>query len=314
MIVDLFNRLSLTLHGAIVGRWGGAIKPGKTNETNDFMSSAIQDQSMEIQRDEFASDEYIDPNARLPRIQALRGATPKECGYFIEINQAAKAGWLDFNEKDLITYTFESSGEAEQGLLFKKMRMLVCPRTPVLALDKALSKEQQSNVFAGYYKKGIYGEDVNFTNFQAFEVVLLDEKNIPLHQVPLSLNLKGASQASFGQKWQEFIQKITSCHAIANQIPAVEKNMMFKSLCVFAFEVKREMAGEKTKSPACKVVNYETPTLENWKSYFVGFDAMTKQFVHQGLQPSRPLIQPGLPPALPPSESDLAIARESLAF
>jgi len=89
--------------------------------------------------------------------------------------------------------------------------------------------------------------------------------------------------------------------------------MTFKSLCVFCFEVKREMAGEETKSPACKVVGYEVPTLENWKDYFVGYDVRTKEFVWQGLQPKRPLIQPEQILALPPSNS-LAIARELLAF
>lgn len=284
----------------------------ETKQINNFMTSVIQDQSMQIQ-DEFASEEYLDPNALLPRIQALRGATPKECGYFIEINQAAKAGWLDFDEKTLVDYSFESSGETEQGILLNKMRMLVCPRTPVLALDKSASKEQQNNVFTGYYKKALHGADENFTNFQAFEVILLDKENKPLHQVPLSLKLKGAAQASFSQKWQEFIQKITTCHAITCGIPASEKAMTFKSLCVFAFEVKREMAGDKTKSPACKVVSYEVPTLENWKEYFVGYDLKTKEFVWQGLQPKRPLIRPeAILAALPPSDSE--IAKESLPF
>ncbi|MGB5593653.1 MAG: DUF5895 domain-containing protein, partial [Crocosphaera sp.] len=42
--------------------------------------------------DEFASSEFIDQNARLPRIQALRGMNAKFCGYFININEMAKAG------------------------------------------------------------------------------------------------------------------------------------------------------------------------------------------------------------------------------
>lgn len=275
-----------------------------------------QDQTMQIQRDEFASEEYLDPNARLPRIQAMRGEDPKQCGYFIGINEVAKTGWLDFDAKSVIEYTF-ASGTKEQGFLFNKMRMLVCPRTPVLALNKAATKEQQTNVFEGYYKKAIHQADDNFTNFQAFEVMLLDKNNKRLHQVPLSLKLKGAAQASFSQQWQEFVQKVTSCHAITNQVPASEKTMAFKSLCVFVFEVKREMAGEKTKSPACKVTGYEFPTLENWKDYFVGYDARTKEFVWQGLQPNRPLIQPEqimAVAALPPVSDLEALAAAGIDF
>lgn len=44
------------------------------------------------EKDEFATTEYLDPDARLPRIQALRGATTKMCGYFVAVNQMAAAG------------------------------------------------------------------------------------------------------------------------------------------------------------------------------------------------------------------------------
>ena len=273
-----------------------------------------QDQSMQVQRDEFASEEYLDPNARLPRIQALRGEDPKQCGYFIEIHQAAKAGWNNFNKKDLIEYVF-ASGETEQGLSFKKMRMLVCPRTPVLALNKTATKEQQTNVFDGYYKKNIHKADKDFTNFQAFDVFLLDAKNTPLHQIPLSLKLTGAAQATFSIEWGKFITAITSCHAIENQIPASEKAMTFKSLCVFAFEVKREMAGDETKSPACKVAGFENPTLETWKNYFIGYNARAKEFTWQGLQPKRPLIQPDqIMAALPPVSDMEALSAAGIDF
>ena len=37
-------------------------------------------------RDRFAAPEYVNPNARLPRIQALRGENgASECGYFITV-------------------------------------------------------------------------------------------------------------------------------------------------------------------------------------------------------------------------------------
>ena len=39
-----------------------------------------------IERDEFASPDFVDPDARLPRIQALRGESNLEhCGYFITV-------------------------------------------------------------------------------------------------------------------------------------------------------------------------------------------------------------------------------------
>jgi len=290
----------------------------KTTKTEVMQTEIAEIKPVEIKsviRDEFASEEYINPDAKLPRIQAMRGEDPSQCGYFIPTDQAAKAGWLNFDEKNLIDYAFASGDKKEQGLLFTSMRALVCPRTPVLALDKAATKEQEHIVFAGYYKKAIHKEDDNFQNFQAFDIILLDENNKPLHQVPLSLKLKGAAQASFSIEWGKFISDLTSCHAIVNGIPASEKTQMFKSLCVFAFTTKRELAGDKIKSPACKVVSYEKPTLETWKDYFVGFDSEVKDFCIQGLQPKRPLIQPDqIMAALPPVSDLEALAAAGIDF
>ncbi len=255
------------------------------------------------QRDEFATLDYIDPNAPLPRLQALRGMTPDSCGYFISAVGMAKAGWLDFDSvvDQLVSYTFESSGETEQGLLLKSPRMLVCPRTPLLAFDRIASREAEKLVILGHWQRE-YKEDENVGNCQGYEVMLLDSQNRPLHSVPLSYIAKGSNQATFSLEWQKLVDEVTTCHAIANGIPARPKNAKFRSLCVFVFTVGRETVGKKQKSFACRVTGHEVPNLENWKHYFVGFDSFLKQQAWEGLQPELPLIVPGetkLLPALP---------------
>ncbi|MDF5718383.1 MAG: DUF5895 domain-containing protein, partial [Rhizonema sp. NSF051] len=65
-------------------------------------TAAIQEPQ---EKDEFCSTEFVDPDAKLPRIQALRGVSADTCGYFVGIEQMASAGWLDFNEEQIITYT-----------------------------------------------------------------------------------------------------------------------------------------------------------------------------------------------------------------
>jgi hypothetical protein len=270
----------------------------KTTETEVMQTEIAGIKPESVIRDEFASEEYIDPNVKLPRIQALRGEDPTQCGYFVPLSQAAKAGWLSWEEDQLIDYVF-NSGETDRGLLFTSMRMLVCPRTPCLALDEKESKKQEQNVFIGYYKRSLYKDDPNVKNFQAFDVILLDKNNKPIHQIPLSLKLKGGAQGSFAGEWDNFIEDMTNCHRIVNNMKPHTKKQPFKSLCVFVFNVKREMVGDKIKSPACKVVGYEKPTLENWKDYFVGFDADTKDFTFTNL-PDRPLIAP--------QENQLALA------
>jgi Family of unknown function (DUF5895) len=254
-------------------------------KTTTFSSSAT--------RDEFASTQFLDPNARLPRIQALRGTTPELCGYFISVEEMAKSGWVDFEPftDQLVTYTFESSGQKEQGLLLSEPRMLVCPRTPLLAFDRTASSESEQMVLVGQWKRE-YKEDDNISNCRLYEVLLLDVNNQPLHTVPLSYVAKGANNATFSAEWQKLTEEITACHAIANGIAARPKNNQFKSLCVFAFTVARELVGKKQKSPACRVVSHESPTMENWRSYFVGYDADLKTQVWDGLQPTMPLMIP----------------------
>ena len=66
------------------------------------------------------------------------------------------------------------------------------------------------------------------------------------------------------------MNQVTKCHAIANSIPARAKDVRFNSLCVFQFTVKRELAGNNAKSPACKVHTHVEPTQANWEQFFLG--------------------------------------------
>lgn len=102
-----------------------------------------------IVKDRFASPEYTDPQARLPRIQALRGEKGDvDCGYFITQDEMQKAGWYEVKAKDLITYEFNGGGK-EQGLLIKSPRMLVVPRSPLFAFDRQLSMQDKRMFVVG---------------------------------------------------------------------------------------------------------------------------------------------------------------------
>src|SRR4028118_565897 len=130
----------------------------KKSESNvqfddDIQSAAMSVPEVEptIERDEFANPDFVDPDARLPRIQAVRGESNLEhCGYFITADNVAQAGWLDLDESQLIEYTF-NSGEVEQGILIRKPRMIVCPKSPVLAFDRDESEKLQQTAIVGLY-------------------------------------------------------------------------------------------------------------------------------------------------------------------
>ncbi len=222
------------------------------------------------QRDRFAAPEYVNPNARLPRIQALRGENgASECGYFITEAEMAKAGWGHIDERETIVYEYNSGGK-ERGLLIQSPRMLVVPRSPLFAFDRQASRIEGKLVVAGQYSKQMYSDREKYGTAQCYEVLLLDANNQPLHEIGLAYVAKGANQASFSFHWQQLVTQVTKCHATANSIPARAKDVRFNSLCVLQFTVKRELAGNGAKSPACKVHTHVEPNQANWEQFFLG--------------------------------------------
>jgi hypothetical protein len=155
-------------------------------------------------------------------------------------------------------------------LLIQSPRMLVVPRSPLFAFDRQLSRQEERLIVAGKYTKQLYSDRAKYGTAQCYEVLLLDEQNHPLHEIGLAYIAKGANQASFSFHWQQLVNEVTKCHAIANGIPARAKDVRFNSLCVFQFTVKRELAGNNAKSPACKVHSHVEPNQANWEQFFLG--------------------------------------------
>ena len=237
---------------------------------NSSVPIILQNLPQQQRRDRFAAPEYVNPNARLLRIQALRGENgASECGYFITEAEMAKAGWGQVDESEMIVYEYNSGGK-ERGLLIQSPRMLVVPRSPLFAFDRQVSRQEERLVVAGQYSKQLYSDREKFGTAQCYEVLLLNADNQPLHEIGLAYVAKGANQASFSSHWQQLVTQVTKCHAIANSIPARAKDARFNSLCVFQFTVKRELAGTGAKSPACKVHSHVEPTQASWEQFFLG--------------------------------------------
>lgn len=257
----------------------------------DLQETQVVPSAAEV-RDRFAAPEYVNPNARLPRIQALRGENgASECGYFITETEMAKAGWRSIDESSTIVYEYNSGGK-ERGLLIQSPRMLVVPRSPLFAFDRQLSRSEGRLVVAGQYSKQLYSNREQYGTAQCYEVLLLDEHNQPLHEIGLAYVAKGANQASFSFHWQQLVNEVTKCHAIANSIPARAKDARFNSLCVFQFDVKRELAGNNAKSPACKVHSHVAPAQANWEQFFLGRqDEVANRFLNL-LTPTTELTLP----------------------
>jgi hypothetical protein len=255
-----------------------------------------------IIKDEFADVSFVDSNARLPKIQPLRGIDDKTCGYFVSTSELANSGWDDFESiaDQLIDYNFES-GNTEKGLLIPNPRMLVCVRSPLMGYDRQASQDKKLLVILGPWSRHFKDMENVVSNIQFYEIILLSKDNRPLHAIPFQYIAKGANGASFSMNWQQLVQELTTCHAIVNGIPARPKTAQFNSLCVFSFQTKREQVGQKQKSFTCRVIGHDVPKPDNWKDYFVGYDAEVKNLVWDSLQPSLPLIAPAPTLALPES-------------
>jgi hypothetical protein len=264
-------------------------------------------QETAIIKDRFASSEYNDPNARLPMLQALRGEKGDiDCGYFITEAEMEKAGWYNINAKDLTMYQF-NSGKEERGLLIKSPRMLVVSRSPLFAFDRQISMQEKRMTAVGAYSRQLHGaEREKYGMGQYYEVLLLNQDNEPLHETSCAYLGKGANQASFSAHWQQLINEVTRCHAIANEIPVRGKNCLFNALCVFQFTAKRELAGNSLKSYACKVDSHESPTPDNWEKFFLGRNSATADRFLNILAPSEADMSAlqSQKLALPPAEDD----------
>lgn len=285
-----------------------SVKPVTPIESMESMES--------IQQDEFCSGNFINKEAKLPKIQPLRGANAKQVCYFINEANAALAGWKS-TEIPLTEYTYEASGESEMGYALQSMRMLVCAKSPLMLYDKAATKEAKNWVLLGEYDRDLRTEGTGTCRF--YHVILVDKNNQPMHSIPFLYAAKDSNQYSFSVAYDQFCKTINFCHAMANGIPPLDKTSEFYSLCVFAFTVKRDLVGDKQKSAACLIGEWEKPTQENWKNYFVGYDQKLKQNAWGLLMPAVKIAIPGLPAveesttlALPATAEEFEAQRKQL--
>lgn len=264
--------------------------------------------STETQRDEFASNEFVDTNAALPSVTVLNDQL--HCGYFIPVNAMARCGWHDFDADHLITHTFRS-GNQEQGILIQNPRMLVVPKSDLYMVDKEASQEQGGKVIFGLFDSTIY-DPQRYRVERIYLVFFLDKDNQPLHTTPLKYIAHGVNGTTFTQERSRFKSELEACHALANSIPARPKNEKFHALGVFAFKTEAQLVGDKQKAWCCRVVAHEKPSLENWKDYFLGYTQL-KDYFWEALEPEQKIdvlsikaIAPSSEPvaALPASQED----------
>jgi Family of unknown function (DUF5895) len=88
---------------------------------------------------------YAATDFSFPYCQALRGEDPKQCGYFVPLPQADKAGWRDIDPNNLTEYSY-NSGKTEVGILLKQPRMALTPICQLGMFDRKASQDEESLV------------------------------------------------------------------------------------------------------------------------------------------------------------------------
>jgi Family of unknown function (DUF5895) len=198
----------------------------------------------------YLTTDYAATDFSFPYCQALRGEDPKQCGYFVPLSQAEKAGWRNIDPNGLIEYSY-NSGKTEIGILFKQPHMALTPICQLGMFDRKASQDEESLVIIGKWDRQHKGENVG--NFQIYLVMFFDEQKQPLHDIPLKLIAKGAHQATLSDQWQKFCISVARCQAKANRIMFSPRNEAFNALCLFQPEIIRKAVGDKIKSPACYI-------------------------------------------------------------
>jgi hypothetical protein len=235
----------------------------------------------------YLTQQFDDPNFNYPYAQALRGeVNSAHCGIFIPQSQIEKANWRKpIVPKELIEYAY-NSGQTEVGLLLTQPRMVITPISELGAFDRTASQKEGRLVAIGGGWQREYKQDENIGNFQIYLIILLDDTNQPLHDVPLRLVTKGAFQATLSEQWQKSCTQIAKLRARASQIAYRPQNRIFNALCVFIPHIERRLVGNKTKSPACYVSGYLEANANNWLEFFLGSDQHLADWTIETLNPT----------------------------
>lgn len=91
----------------------------------------------------YLTDRFAATDFSFPFVQALRGEDPKQCGYFVPLSQAEKAGWRNVDPDKLTEYSY-NSGKTDVGILLKQPRMALTPICQLGMFDRKASQDEET--------------------------------------------------------------------------------------------------------------------------------------------------------------------------
>lgn len=216
--------------------------------------------------DEFSSEDYrSDKVPSYPWLKVLNSA--RVHGVLVTFDQAMIAGWRDLNVYPMYEQALKN-GEVDAGMHIQNPRMLVIRVGEQLRLNSARK-------VVGKWIKG--DKERGFKPAQKALVFFLDQDNQPLHEIPFGWTIKGYMQYSFIDALERYRKEFETVWAKARGEVRTAKNQKFHSMVVFDWQSGAELKGSAQASNyACMVKSFTVPTVENYRSLFVGYDAEVK--------------------------------------
>ena len=221
-----------------------------------------------LKRDEFDSQQFEGGRESIPYIQMLNHQDSNHSGFFITSENIESVGFVPNEEWSLHTETFQS-GETAEGYRSLTARLLILRKSKLLMFDR------DSGKFLSMFQRSRYDRNTVVLKTR-YLVYLLSKSKQLLHRSPLLLTAKGSFNGCFGEVVRKFQSEMSKAYGIATGAKK-PRGDCFMALSVLAVQVKPELKGKKKKSWACSITNYGSPTVDNWKSYFVGYDESLKE-------------------------------------
>lgn len=214
------------------------------------------------QHDEFDSTAFEAQRESLPYLQLLNAQDPDQSGFFITVENMEAVNFNPTEEWTPHTATFQN-GATVEGYRSLVARFLILHKSKLMMFDR------DSGEFSGVYRKSQYDRSTMILKTRYLVYVISKDKRL-LHETPLLLTAKGSFCGSFGETVEQFRNDMSKAYGTATgaKKPRGER---FMALSIFAVRVQPELKGQTKKSWVCSVADYGVPTVENWKSFFIGY-------------------------------------------
>ncbi|BAZ03023.1 hypothetical protein NIES37_70360 (plasmid) [Tolypothrix tenuis PCC 7101] len=235
----------------------------RTTDTDDY---DFEGSEFEIDPELF-NDNYN--QVRKPILPYGIVVNDKPAGLLIPEDQLEKAGWIELpKEDDLTTVTLT---EDVTGLLITECRLLVLAFAPEYIRYKS-DVEEVGGSFVGFYEDYRHSLDKKTMDVcSEHALMFLDDRNQPLHTIPVVVRFKNVALWSFKSVREEFYRSLEKTFADYFQVPFSGKSDKWRSLGVLEVEFKAIKEGEgKNKHNCCKTVAYTKPTVENLPQLYLG--------------------------------------------